>query len=60
MECPFKAISEPVLIDQVHQTIYHNLGIPPETNYHIEQRPFYTTPDGLGTVIKEVLKSPNS
>lgn len=56
-ERPFKAVTEPVVIDQVHQTIYHALGIPPETNYVIEQRPFYTTPDGEGKVIKEVLQS---
>lgn len=56
-ERPFKAVTEPVVIDQVHQTIYHALGIPPETNYVIEQRPFYTTPDGEGKVIKEVLRS---
>ncbi len=54
-ERPFKAITEPVKIDQIHQTIYHALGIPPETNYEIEQRPFYTTPDGHGTVINEIL-----
>lgn len=56
-ERPFKAVTEPVVIDQVHQTIYHALGIPPETNYVIEQRPFYTTPDGEGKVIKDVLQS---
>ena len=54
-ERPYKAITEPVVIDQVHQTVYHALGIPPETNYEIEQRPFYTTPDGEGKVLEEVL-----
>ena len=54
-ERPFKAITEPVVIDQIHQTIYHTLGIPSDTNYVIEQRPFYTTPDGHGEVIKELL-----
>jgi hypothetical protein len=32
----------------VHQTIYHALGIPADTHYLVEKRPFYTTPDGLG------------
>jgi hypothetical protein len=32
----------------VHQTIYRALGIPEDTHYVIEKRPFYTTPDGLG------------
>ena len=54
-ERPFKAITEPVYIDNIHQTIYHCLGIPPETHYEIEGRPFYTTPEGTGEVIEEVL-----
>ena len=37
-------------IDGIHQTIYHALGIPPDKNYEIEKRPFYTTPDGKGKV----------
>ncbi|MGY4386425.1 hypothetical protein ACVWYN_003480 [Pedobacter sp. UYP24] len=47
-ERPCKTIENPIVIDQVHQSIYHALGIAPETNYVIEKRPFYTTPDGLG------------
>lgn len=54
-ERPCKAITEPVVIDQVHQTIYHTLGIDPETNYVIEGRPVYTTPDGEGKVVPEIL-----
>ncbi|PWJ58947.1 secreted protein [Dyadobacter jejuensis] len=54
-ERPCKTIENPVKIDQIHQTIYHALGIPPETNYEIEKRPFYTTPDGKGQIIKELL-----
>jgi hypothetical protein len=37
-----------LLTDQVHQTIYHALGVPEDANYIIEKRPFYTTPDGRG------------
>ncbi len=55
-ERPFKAITESVTIDQVHQTVYHALGMPPETHYVVEQRPFYTTPDGLGEPILDVLQ----
>ena len=54
-ERPFKAITEPVIIDQVHQTVYHQLGLDPETNYVIEGRPFYTTPDGKGKPILDIL-----
>lgn len=47
-ERPCKTIEKPIKIDQIHQTIYHALGIDEETNYVIEKRPFYTTPDGKG------------
>jgi hypothetical protein len=47
-ERPCKTIENPIVIDEVHQTIYHALGISPDTNYLVEKRPFYTTPDGLG------------
>jgi hypothetical protein len=40
---------------QVHQTIYHAHGIDPETNYIVEERPFYTTPYGSGKVIVDLL-----
>ena len=40
--------------DQVHQTIYQAMGISPETNYVVEARPFYTTPDGKGKSIEGV------
>jgi len=56
-ERPCKTIENPVLIDQLHQTIYHALGIPPETQYDIEQRPFYTTPDGKGKPIMELFSA---
>jgi hypothetical protein len=53
-ERPCKTIENPIVIDQVHQTIYHALGIPPEKNYLVEERPFYTTPDGAGKPVLEL------
>ena len=53
-ERPCSSIENPVIIDQVHQSIYHALGIPPETHYTIEGRPFYTTPDGNGKPILDL------
>lgn len=47
-ERPCKSIEKPIKIAALHQTIYHALGMDPETNYEIEKRPFYTTPDGHG------------
>ncbi len=53
-ERPCSSIENTVVIDQVHQSIYHALGVHPETNYVIEGRPFYTTPDGMGKPINEL------
>jgi arylsulfatase A-like enzyme len=54
-ERPCSAVDKPVSIADLHQTIYHCLGIDPETHYEIEARPFYTTPDGKGVAVKDVL-----
>ena len=42
-------------IAEMHQTIYHTLGIAPDTHYEIEGRPFYTTPDGKGVAVADLL-----
>ena len=55
-ERPCKTIEKPIVIDQIHQTIYHALGIPEDAHYVIEKRPFYTTPDGLGRAEKELFE----
>lgn len=55
-ERPCKTIEKPIRIDSIHQTIYHALGIAPDTHYEIEKRPFYTTPDGKGKAEMELLK----
>jgi hypothetical protein len=54
-ERPCKTIEKPIRIDQIHQTIYHALGVPPETQYEIEERPFYTTPDRKGEAVLDLL-----
>jgi len=54
-ERPCKTVENPIRIDQLHQTIYHALGIPPDTHYVVEKRPFYTTPDGTGEAVMELL-----
>ena len=53
-ERPCKAIEKPIRIEEIHQTIYHALGIPADTHYMVEKRPFYTTPDGLGKAEMEL------
>lgn len=46
-ERPCKTIEKPIRIEQVHQSVYHALGIDPQKHAVIEGRPFYTTPDGV-------------
>jgi hypothetical protein len=56
-ERPFSTVKDPIVIDQVHQTVYHALGISPDTNYVVEGRPFYTTPDGHGKKIQGLFEA---
>jgi hypothetical protein len=53
-ERPCKTVDKPLIIDQVHQSLYHALGIPNDAHYVIEKRPFYTTPDGMGKAEKDL------
>lgn len=50
-ERPCVAINKPVSVTDLHATIYHAMGISPETAFDIEKRPFYATEDGKGRVI---------
>lgn len=53
-ERPCKTIENRVVIEDLHATIFHALGIPATHAYEVEKRPFYVTRDGLGKPIKEV------
>ncbi|MDP8243260.1 MAG: DUF1501 domain-containing protein [Candidatus Hinthialibacter antarcticus] len=53
-ERPCKIIENPVVMEDLHATIYHAMGIPPELNYEIEKRPFYVTRDGVGKPVLEL------
>ena len=53
-ERPLLSIENPVTIPDLHATIFHALGIPPDHNYEIEQRPFYLTKDGKGKPVQEL------
>ena len=48
-------IENPVRLEDVHATIYKALGIPADTNYVTEQRPFYVTNNGKGIPIDALL-----
>jgi len=53
-ERPCKTIENPVVIEDLHATIYRALGISPKLAYEIERRPFYVTRDGIGKPIQEL------
>ncbi len=54
-ERPCKTLKDRVVIEDLHATIFHTLGISPRLSYEIEKRPFYITRDGVGKPITEVL-----
>ena len=54
-ERPCKTIENPVVIEDLHATLYHALGISPKLSYLIEKRPFYVTHDGVGKAIGDVM-----
>ncbi len=57
MEKPYTTTKDPVSITDLHATILKTLGIGPKYGIITEQRPFYTTKDGLGQPIDAILKS---
>jgi hypothetical protein len=56
-ERPCKSIENPVVIEDLHATIYHTLGISPRLAYEVERRPFYVTRDGVGKPITALLQN---
>ncbi len=52
---PMRAIENPVRLTDAHATIYQALGIPPDTHYLVEDRPFHVTKDGKGEPVQELL-----
>jgi hypothetical protein len=56
-ERPCKSIENPVVIEDLHATIYHTVGISPRLAYEIERCPFYVTRDGIGKPITMLLQN---
>lgn len=52
---PMTPVENPVTLEDVHATIYKVLGIPADTAYVTEGRPFYVTKDGKGRPIDALL-----
>ena len=57
-ERPCKTIKDRVVIEDLHATLLHTLGIPPTLAYKVEKRPFYVTRDGEGKVIRNCSDDP--
>lgn len=53
-ERPCTTIEHPVVMEDLHATIYHALGIPADTAYVAEKRPVYVTKDGKGKPILDL------
>jgi hypothetical protein len=55
-ERPCTTIENPVVMEDLHATIYHALGIPADTAYLAERRPVYVTRDGKGKPILDLFR----
>ena len=53
-ERPCKIVENPISIEDLHATIYHAMGIPPDLSYESEQRPVHVTKDGKGKARMEL------
>jgi hypothetical protein len=53
-ERPCKTLEKRVVIEDLHASIFHALGIPPKLAYEIEKRPFYVTRDGEGKPVLDL------
>ncbi|MBI4909335.1 MAG: DUF1501 domain-containing protein [Acidobacteria bacterium] len=53
-ERPCKVMDHPVPIENLHATIFHAMGIPPDLAYEVEKRPFHVTKDGKGKPVMEL------
>jgi len=53
-ERPCKTLENRVMIEDLHASIFHALGISRRLAYEIEKRPFYVTRDGEGKAITEL------
>lgn len=53
-ERPCSSIENPVSTTDLHATMYHAMGIPPNLGYTIEDRPFYVTKDAKGVPIMDL------
>ncbi len=53
-ERPCKVVENPIRIEDLHATLYHAMGIPPNYGAFVDKRPFYVTRDGKGKPVMEL------
>jgi len=53
-ERPCTTIENPVPVEDLHASMYHALGIPPDQAFVFEKRPVYVTKDAKGKVIGDL------
>jgi hypothetical protein len=53
-ERPCIVTKNPVMVPDLHATIFTALGIAPKTAFTVEKRPFYVTADGKGKAVREL------
>ena len=53
-ERPTYVVKGKMPIEDLHASIYHAVGIPPDQAYDVEQRPFYVTQDGKGKPVMDL------
>lgn len=53
-ERPCVVTKNPVTVSDLHATIYHAMGISPQTAFEVEKRPFYATQDGHGKPVLDL------
>jgi hypothetical protein len=53
-ERPCSIVENPVTIEDLHATIFHAVGMPPDLAYVVESRPFHITKDGKGKPVLDL------
>ena len=53
-ERPCTTIENPVIVQDLHATMYRAMGIAADTSYIVERRPVFVTKDGKGKVIRDL------
>lgn len=53
-ERPCRTLKDRVVIEDLHASIYHAMGISAQLAYEVEKRPFFVTRDGHGKPIMEL------